>query len=77
VTLDRTIRRRRCKYCGESFLPTPDKPCAKQCDYCRTGEAAPFERHTHEWDKRSLGLIESNVLRRAWGSKRSDNATEN
>jgi len=77
VTLDRSIRRRRCKYCGESFLPTPDKPCAKQCDYCRSGEPQPLERHTHEWDKRSLGLVEANVLRRAWGSKRSTNVTEN
>jgi hypothetical protein len=32
--------------------------------------------HTHEWDKRSLGLVEANVLRSAWGSERSINVTE-
>jgi hypothetical protein len=73
----RTLRRRRCLHCKASFLPPPSNPYRKQCHACCTGTQSRDEEHTHEWDRRSLGLIESNILRRAWGAKRSNNVTEN
>lgn len=77
-----TNHSRRCSKCANSFKPVKYKPYAKQCPTCRrtrAGVAGPAmdETHTHEWDKRSLGLVEANVLRRAWGSNRSTNVTEN
>lgn len=78
---DKPPKTRLCQKCAVRFEPPESSPWTKVCDGCRPkvipGVTLPPPGHTHEWDKRSLGIMEASILRRAWGAKRSNSVTEN
>lgn len=76
-------RLRHCYKCKASFVPCAEYPHARQCRRCRANppkpNAAPKSDagHRHDWDKRSLGIMEAAFLRMAWGPKGSTFVTGN